>query len=105
MTKKTNFKSSNGMLSQLSVLRRRGMNFKRFDRKSIFINCRARNLSMVMPKEQSGFGYVEYMVTTLGVIFMLFAPLPGQGGETVVNYVMNAIRAFGENSSLLLSLP
>ena len=56
-------------------------------------------------KKQSGFGYVEYMVSTLGVLFMLFAPLPGQGGDTVVDYVMNAIRAFGQNSSLLLSLP
>ncbi len=54
---------------------------------------------------QMGFGYVEYMVSTLAVLFMLFAPLPGQGGETVVDVVMSAIRAFGQNSSLLLSLP
>ena len=54
---------------------------------------------------QQGFGYVEYLVTTLGVLFLLFAPLPGYGGETLVDFVMNAVRAFGQNSSLLISLP
>lgn len=56
-------------------------------------------------RHQKGFGYVEYLVTTLGVLFLLFAPLPGNGGETIVDVVLHAIRAFGQNSSLLMSLP
>lgn len=54
---------------------------------------------------QQGFGYVEYFVLLLGMVFVLFAPLPGHGGENVVDYVLNAIRAFSQNSSLLLSIP
>ena len=65
------------------------------------MNHRARQHSSY----QKGFGYIEYLVTTLGVLFLLFAPLPGHGGETVVDFVLNAIRAFGQNSSLLMSLP
>lgn len=68
-------------------------------------SCDLTHQVIAFAKKQSGFGYVEYMVSMLGVLFLLFAPLPGQGGDTVVDYVMNAIRAFGQNSSLLLSLP
>ena len=55
--------------------------------------------------KQSGIGYVEYLVVTMIVIFILFAPLPGQGGDAVFDLVLEAIRSFGINSSLLLSLP
>ena len=51
-----------------------------------------------------GFARADHGVF-LGVLFLLFAPLPGHGGETVVDFVLNAIRAFGQNSSLLMSLP
>ena len=54
---------------------------------------------------QSGFAYVEYVVTTLGVVLVLFAPVPGQGGEALFDLVMEAIRNFGQQSTLLLSLP
>ena len=54
---------------------------------------------------QSGLAYVEYVVTTLGVVLVLFAPVPGQGGEALFDLVMEAIRNFGQHSTLLLSLP
>ena len=54
---------------------------------------------------QSGMGYVEYLVVTLAVVIALFAPLPGHGGDAVFDLVLEAIRNFGINSSLLLSLP
>ena len=54
---------------------------------------------------QSGLAYVEYVVTTLGVVLVLFAPVPGQGGEALFDLVMEAIRNFGQQSTLLLSLP
>ena len=55
--------------------------------------------------KQSGIGYLEYLVVTMIVIFILFAPLPGHGGDAVFDLVLEAIRSFGINSSLLLSLP
>lgn len=54
---------------------------------------------------QCGLAYVEYVVTTLGVVLVLFAPVPGQGGEALFDLVMEAIRNFGQQSTLLLSLP
>jgi len=55
--------------------------------------------------KQSGVGYAEYLVCLLGVLFVLFAPLPGQSGISIFDFVMNSIRTFGQNSTLLLSLP
>jgi len=62
-------------------------------------------LSLFDSGKQRGIGYVEYLVVTLVVVFALFAPLPGQGGDAVFDLVLKAIRNFGINSSLLLSLP
>jgi len=59
----------------------------------------------VAARRQSGLAYVEYVVVTLGVVLTLFAPLPGQGGEAVFDLVMDAIRNYGRQSTLLLSLP
>jgi len=54
---------------------------------------------------QDGMGYVEYLVVTLLVVFALFSPIPGQGGDAVFDLVLEAIRNFGVNSSILFSLP
>lgn len=64
-----------------------------------------RMLDALNPARQGGMGYTEYLITCLGILFLLFAPLPGGHGESVVDLVLQAIREFGQNSSLLLSLP
>jgi len=55
--------------------------------------------------QQNGMGYVEYIVVTMLVVIALFTPLPGLGGSAVFDLVLEAIRNFGINSSVLLSLP
>ena len=63
------------------------------------------NMMPVRGHEQAGIAYVEYVVVTLGMVIVLFAPLPGLGGEAVFDLVMDAIRNYGRQSTLLMSLP
>jgi len=55
-------------------------------------------------KTQVGAAYIEYVVSTLILVILLFSPLPGLD-HSIVDYVMDSIRDFNRNSSYLLSLP
>ena len=63
------------------------------------------NAMPVVGRRQAGIAYVEYVVVTFGMVIALFAPLPGLGGEAVFDLVMDAIRNYGRQSTLLMSLP
>jgi len=63
------------------------------------------NTMPVVDRGQAGIAYVEYVVVTFGMVIALFAPLPGLGGEAVFDLVMDAIRNYGRQSTLLMSLP
>ena len=53
---------------------------------------------------QAGFAYLEYALSTLVLLILLFAPLPGLD-QSIVDIVMESIRDFNRNSSYLLSIP
>ncbi len=53
----------------------------------------------------AGFSYVEYLVTTIACTLVIFMPIPGVSDLSIFQMVITAIRQFGSNSDLLLSLP
>lgn len=54
---------------------------------------------------QAGFSYVEYLVTTIACTLMVLFPIPGITDLSVFEMVMGALRGFGNNTDLLISLP
>jgi hypothetical protein len=55
-------------------------------------------------RRQQGSSMVEWAIVTLIMVLVLFAPIPGQN-ESALSLLMQAIRGFYANTSLLLSLP
>ncbi len=53
---------------------------------------------------QSGTAMVEYCVVSLVVVSVLFVPLPGLN-DSLLGYLMNALRQFQSHTTYLLSLP
>ena len=51
-----------------------------------------------------GISYLEYVLTTLVLVVMLFIPPPGLD-HSIVDIVMESIRDFNRNTTYLLSLP
>ena len=54
--------------------------------------------------KQTGSASVEYVVITLLVIVVLFLPA-GEGGQSVVDLLLGALRGFQANTTYLLSMP
>ena len=52
---------------------------------------------------QRGSASVEYVVVTLALVAVLFAPLSDAG--SAVDLVLDAFRRFQDNSTFLLSMP
>ena len=57
----------------------------------------------VSKREQVGAASVEYVVVTLAVVAVLFAPVSEAG--SIVDLVLVAFRQFQDNSTFLLSMP
>jgi len=55
-------------------------------------------------KKQAGHVAVEWVVITFILVIALFAPVPG-GKQSAMGMLMDSIRNFHHNSSLLYSLP
>lgn len=55
-------------------------------------------------KKSKGSISVEWVVVTLIMVLILFAPMPGSE-QSVVAYMMQSIREFNEHGSFLYSLP
>ena len=58
----------------------------------------------VLLKNQSGHVALEWVLVTLILTLVLFAPVTGDG-QSVMGMLMEAIRDFDRNRSLLYSLP
>ena len=46
----------------------------------------------------------EYLIGTIGVAIALFIPIPGLN-ESVLMFMVNALRGFQANTTYLMSLP
>ena len=62
-------------------------------------------LKIVKPENhQTGLVYVEYMLATLTLIVLLFMPVPGTE-YSIVQFVIQGIREFYSNTTVLIALP
>ena len=52
-----------------------------------------------------GVASAEYCVVTVVVVTALFMPIGEDGGQSAVEYVLDALRAFQRHTTFLLSLP
>ncbi len=59
---------------------------------------------MTPPCRSKGFAISEYLVVSIVLIGVLFAPLPGLG-MSVVELVLDALAAYKANSLRLISMP
>ena len=57
------------------------------------------------PGKCHGYVTVEYAIVTAAVVVALIAPIPGTGGESMVDLVMDTIREFQAHSTTMLALP
>lgn len=55
-------------------------------------------------KHQRGAAMVEYSVLSVIVVASLFLPLPGMD-QSLVDFLLSALRQFQSNTAFLLSLP
>ena len=56
-------------------------------------------------RAERGSASVEYCVVTAAVLVALFLPVTEAGGQSAVEYVLDALRAFQRHTTYLLSLP
>ena len=64
---------------------------------SLPIRCKAVRLR--------GSVYLEYLSVVLVLVFALFSPLPGTGGNSVFDFALGALKQFGSNTAQLLAMP
>lgn len=59
-----------------------------------------------LPNEKNkGYVTVEYAIVTAAVIIALIAPIPGTGGVSMTDIVMDTIREFQAHTTTMLALP
>lgn len=55
--------------------------------------------------KQRGSVSTEWTVATMALLVVLFTPLPGEEGRSLMAILMDSIRGFYMNTAWLLSLP